>query len=123
MVYKKINDLMKASNTFNVVEYENIVMELEELIGKEVDRSEETTKTDEILNNIKEKIIKALEGDVNLGMLGAVEQIIMQGGNEYRAFKQHCMLEGISFFIEYLDQAEDDNDDDVEDEIDEVVEK
>ena len=101
-LYKKVNELMQASNSFDVKQYEEILHELEGLIGKDVDRKDEEKMETDLAVNIKEMILNTLEGEANLDMISIVEQIVTQAGGDYRALKTKYMNDGVTFFINYL---------------------
>ena len=101
-LYKKVNELMQASNSFDVKQYEEILHELEGLIGKEVDRHDEEKMEVDLAVNIKETVLNTLEGEATLDMISIVEQIVTQAGGDYRALKTKYMNDGVSFFIDYL---------------------
>lgn len=102
-LYKKVNDLMKASNTFDVKQYESVLDELQNIIGKELDRDDEETMEGKLSKNIIEAILKAVEGEPSLDKVSIVEQIVSQAGVDYRTFKSKYMNDGIQFFIDYLE--------------------
>lgn len=101
-LYKKVNELMKANNNFDVKQYEEILHELESIIGNEVDRADEEKMERELSQNVQKTILKALDGDATLGMVSIIEQIVSQAGGDYRVLKTKYMNEGIGFFIDYL---------------------
>lgn len=117
-IYKDINDLMKAANSFDVQQYEEILNGLEQLIGKDLDRDKENKIEHDMAKNIQQTILNTLKGEPSLDMIGIVEQIVLQAGNEYRAFKTKYMQDAIQFFIQYLDENIDGEKNTVEDEID-----
>lgn len=107
-MYNKINELMKASNNFDIQQYEQTFHELEMLLGKEIDRSDETKTENTLATNIQETILRTLEGKATLDMISIVEQIITQAGGEYKALKTKYMNDGIGFFIDHMGVEDDD---------------
>ena len=118
---KNISDLMKAVSNFDVKQYEEILSELEQLIGKDLNRDEENKIELDLAKNIQGVILETLKGEASLDMIGIVEQIVLQAGNEYRAFKTKYMQDAIQFFIQYIDtdvSIEDEIDDELKTDID-----
>ena len=101
-LYKKVNELMQASNSFDVNRYEEILHELEQIIGKDVDRHDEEKMERELAENVQRLLLNTLEGEATLDMVGIVEQIVTQAGGDYRALKMKYMNDGVTFFINYL---------------------
>ena len=120
-IIKDISDLMKAANTFDVKQYEEILTNLEQLIGKELDRDEENKIEHDLAENIQGTILNTLKGEPNLDKISLVEQIVLQAGNEYRSFKTKYMQDAVQFFIQYIDENTDSKIT-VEDEIDKEIE-
>ena len=101
-LYKKVNELMKASNNFDVKQYEETLHELESIIGKEIDRKDEEKMETELAENAQRMLLNTLDGDATLDMISIAEQIVTQAGGEYRALKTKYMNDGVTFFIDYL---------------------
>ena len=101
-LYTKVNELMQASNSFDVKQYEEIFHELESFIGKDIDRKDEEKMEQELAKNVKETILKALDGETSLDKISIVEQIVAQAGSDYKALKTKYMNDAVSFFIDYL---------------------
>ena len=120
-IYKDINDLMKAANSFDVQQYEEILNGLEQLIGKDLDRDKENKIEHDMAKNIQQTILNTLKGEPNLDKISLVEQIVLQAGNEYRSFKTKYMQDAVQFFIQYIDESTDSKIT-VEDEIDKEIE-
>jgi len=99
---KKVLDLMKANQNFDVPVFEAVVKDLEDIIGKELNRADEQKMENELAKNIQKALLKALDGNPSLDMISIVEQIVSQSGNEYRAIKTKYMNDAVSFFIDYL---------------------
>ena len=94
--------LLKANQSFDIAHFEAVVKNLEEIIGKELDRSDEEKMEKELASNVQKALLKALEGKPSLEMISIAEQILAQSGNDYRAFKTKYMNDAVSFFIDYL---------------------
>lgn len=99
---KKVLELMKANQNFDITVFESVVKDLEDIIGKELDRADEQKMEAELAGNIQKALLKALDGNPSLDMISIVEQIVSQSGNEYRAIKTKYMNDAVSFFIDYL---------------------
>jgi len=98
----KILELIKANQNFDVAVFEAVVKDLETIIGKEIDRADETKMETELAATIQKTLLKALDGNPSLDMISIVEQIVTQAGGEYRAIKTKYMNDAVSFFIDYL---------------------
>lgn len=98
----KVLELMKANQNFDVSVFEAVVKDLENIIGKEIDRADEVKMENDLATNIQKALLKALDGNPSLDMISIVEQIVTQSGNEYRAIKTKYMNDAVSFFIDYL---------------------
>ena len=105
-LYKKVNELMKASNNFDVKQYEEILHELESIIGKDVDRKDEEKMETELAENVQRTLLNILDGAATLDMVGIAEQIVTQAGGDYRALKTKYMNDGVTFFIDYLESED-----------------
>ena len=101
-LYKKINDLMKASNSFDVKLFEEILGDVEQELNNELDRTDEEKMEDILAENTKTAILKALDGKTDLDKISIVEQIITQAGGEYRALKTKYMNDAITFLIDNI---------------------
>lgn len=99
---QKVLELIKANQNFDIAVFEAVVKDLESIIGKELDRADETKMENELAENIQKTLLKALDGNPSLDMISIVEQIVSQSGNEYRAIKTRYMNDAVSFFIDYL---------------------
>ena len=121
-----ILELMKANQNFDVLQFEEVLSEMEHIIGKELDRSDEQRMEQDFADNVKKAILKTLDGKPNLEMIGIVEQIISQAGVEYRGFKTKYMNDAVGFFIEYLEtgkKIKPKEDETVEEQIDNEMEE
>jgi len=103
---QKVLELMKANQNFDVAVFEAVVKDLEGVIGKELNRSDEEKMEKELAVNIKKALLKALDGEASLDMVGIVEQIVTQSGAEYRAIKLKYMNDAVTFFIDYLGMSD-----------------
>ena len=99
---KNVLELMKANNNFDVARFEEVVQDLETIIGEELDRADEQKMETELADNVKKALLKTLEGNADLNMISIIEQIVTQAGGEYRALKTKYMNDAVTFFIDYL---------------------
>ena len=107
---KEISDvleLMKANQNFDVKQFEEILSELEHIVGNELDRSDEQKMEKLFAENVQKAILNALDGKPSLDMISIAEQIIAQAGGEYKALKTKYMNDAIDFFLNYLSKPGD----------------
>jgi len=99
---KYVLELMKDCNSFDVAKFEEVVRDLEGIIGNEIDRADEVKMEIELAKNVKKALLKTLEGEPSLDMIGIIEQIVSQAGGEYRTLKTKYMNDAIGVFLDYF---------------------
>jgi len=111
---EKILEMMKAAQVFDEKHFEDVLSDLENLVGNELDRSDNQKMELEFAENVQKTILNALEGKPSIDMIGVVKMIVSQAENDYINFKTKYMHDAVEFFIKHLNET-----DTVEDEKDE----
>lgn len=102
-IYKEINNLMKASNNFDIEGYEETLHDIEQRIGKEVSRKDEQQDEQKLVGIFIDEVLKAIDHERTINTMLTIGQLLAQAEAEYRGLKTKYMNEGVSFFIDYLE--------------------
>ena len=101
-IYKEINNLMKASNSFDIEGYEKTLHDLEQIIGKEVSRKDEQEDEQKLVSVFIDEVLKVIDHERTINTMIAIGQLLAQAEVDYRGLKTKAMNDGVSFFIDYL---------------------
>ena len=101
-IYKEINNLMKASNSFDIEGYEITLHNIEQRIGKEVSRKDEQKDEEKLVTMFIDEVLKAIDNERTINTMIIIGQLLAQAEAEYKGLKTRYMNEGVSFFIDYL---------------------
>ena len=111
-LYVLVNDMMKASNSYDVPTFETIKQTLEKKMGKELDNAEDIKISQELLNNYKEAYLRALQGNATWDMMMTLATISKQSESDYATLQTKNMNEVQSLFINELAKLSKEKNDD-----------
>lgn len=101
-IYKEINEMMKCANNFDIEGYEQRLHNVEQHIGKEINRKDEQTDEGKLVDIFIEQVLKAIEQERTINTMITISQLLAQAEAEYRGLKTKAMNDGVTFFIDYL---------------------